>query len=81
MTVAEVKAKEIYDKFSDELAGALHSPHNTATIKACALIHVEGIMEVCPLDEPNWKDEPEASWSVNEGYWREVKEALNKMQV
>lgn len=40
------KAKELIGKFKQELSGALYSPHNDFTAKACALICVEEMIKI-----------------------------------
>lgn len=63
------KAKELVEKIHDELYFSLSDGYNSKDIfikaKQCALIAVDEILEICPLQ--------------NDWYWQEVKSEIEKL--
>ena len=44
------EAKELVEKFADELRGALYSPHNSVSPKQCAIIHCDLMIKRLPSE-------------------------------
>lgn len=70
-TTVELKAKELIEKFRNELSGALYSPHNDVSAKQCALICVDEIIKEIPVYPAEQKYEKIE-------FWQSVKSAIEK---
>ena len=72
MTAANLKAKELVDKFQNELRSALYSPYNTLSAKECAIIAVDEILDVLGgAGVYSFAD------SKVTDFWEEVKQQIN----